>query len=717
MGKTRSFLALLLAGVVTPAAAQRAQPDTAAVRDTIGVAPITVTATRSETSVFDVPTPVSVIGSATIRERAANSVADLVQGLAGVDVAGVGPSQARPIIRGQRGQRILLLEDGIRLNNSRRQSDFGEITSLVDLWSVDRVEVVRGPASVLYGSDAIGGVVNIITQQPRTAGLQATAGYRYSTHDDQQNVRGSVSGRLGRVAVRASGSYRDANPYDAPAGSFGDITLADAVRVEDSGVEDYSLSGYLGYQLQPGQDVFVKYERYSSDSAGFGFVDPAAYDPGAAEIEIRYPRQRFNKVSLGYGGVGVGLPFADKVDVLAYLQSNERQLSLDVFIPFGPGVGLDIAQRNSTDIETFGGRLELKKLVGSTVALTYGVDFFRDRTTNTDTSITAFVGGPPGPPDVSGQPQVPNASFRSLGAFFQSEFHPTSRLTFIVGGRYQDVNASTRETPGLTAPLIDATDRTVVGAANAILGITDELSVVTSVGRAFRSPNLIERFFNGATPEGFGFQSPNPDLEAETSLNVDLGLRYRNRMLSLEGFVFQNTIFDGIRIQETGDMVFGLPEFQNVNIDELRARGVELNGDLTLPVGVILGGNFTHLDTKNVTEDRNSPIGDSFSNQLVGYLRYQEPRGRFFGEYRVRHNFERDDPEIFPDNPLGDVLPAFTVHSLRAGATLFDVGPATHRVMVGVTNLTNELYAEFTNASFFRPEPRRSFTVSYDVTF
>ena len=86
-------------------------------------------------------------------------------------------------------------------------------------------------------------------------------------------------------------------------------------------------------------------------------------------------------------------------------------------------------------------------------------------------------------------------------------------------------------------------------------------------------------------------------------------------------------------------------------------------------------------------------------------------------EYDVRHNFERDDAEIRPGNPIGQVLPAFTVHNVRAGVRVAQRGGFNHRLTVAVTNLTNTLYAEFSNILFFRPEPGRGVTVSYEVTF
>ena len=173
---------LVLSPISNPVSAQQANTqDTTASGKVHRLTPVTVTATRTVKTLFQAPQPVAVIDEMKIQEFNPNTVTDLFRGQPGLDVTGVGTNQARPSIRGQRGQRILLLADGMRLSNSRRQQDFGELPALVDVSSVQRVEVVRGPASVLYGSDAIGGVVNMITRTPDLPGLHGTAGYRYSS--------------------------------------------------------------------------------------------------------------------------------------------------------------------------------------------------------------------------------------------------------------------------------------------------------------------------------------------------------------------------------------------------------------------------------------------------------------------------------------------------------------------------------------------------------
>ncbi len=402
--------------------------------------PVTVTATRSVIDVFETPKPVSVLIRSAIREQAPNTVSDLFRVLPGLDVTGVGASQVRPAIRGQRGQRILLLEDGVRLSNSRRQQDFGELPALVDISQVERVEIVRGPSSVLYGSDAIGGVINIITRTPAQDGIHGNAGFRYSTHDEQQRGFASLNGRFGRFSFRANGTIRTADAYEAPAGTFGNITLDGRTPVFDTGADDDAFDAFAGFELAAGHDVFAKFERYRADTSGFGFVDPAVYAPDEPDIQILYPFQRFDKFSAGYEARNLNAFLADRLDVVGWGQRNERGLSFNIFVPFGPGAGMTTASENYTDLRTTGFRVEVAKLAAGRVMFTYGVDYFRDRSENADSSLTVITGF--GPPIVSEDdtPQVPNATFRSLGVFVQSEIEISSR-------------ASTAADPGTPPPL------------------------------------------------------------------------------------------------------------------------------------------------------------------------------------------------------------------------------------------------------------------------
>lgn len=711
---------LTLACVGLPLRLEAQDADTSRV---IRINPLTVTATRIEKSPFTISTPITVIDSGTLHQAAANNPADLMRDLPGLDVTGVGTNQARPVIRGQRGQRILLLEDGIRINNSRRQQDFGELPALVDVDQLERVEVVRGPASVLYGTDAIGGVVNLITTTPPPGqgdALHGTFGYRYGTADTQERPSGSVFGRVGRFRFGLAATYRESDAYEAPAGRFGGLRLDRDTRVHDTGVEDQSYRAQAGYTLGENHDVLLGYERYEADDAGFGYVDAAAYGrPDDPFIQIRYPHQLVNRYSARYRGRALNFLLADRFEFIAYNQTNERNLDLNIFIPFGegtpPGAGVISTTNNFTDLSTWGFRAEAIKVLAGRHTLTYGVDFFRDRSRNTDIVGTTVVGFGPPQTDVDSTPQVPNASFRSAGLFAQTELALAPAVSLTLGGRYQDVKAATQATPRISDPLIQSTDRTVVGTANLLVRATDNLNLIASVGRGFRSPNLVERFFQGVTPEGSGFQSRNPGLEPETSVNLEVGAKLRTGRLYLEGFVFRNTVSNGIRIAPTGDTVQGFPEYQNINVDKLRFTGFELAGDLGLLPGVSLGASYSHLRSKDVRQP-NNPVGETYADKVHVEGRYRSLDGRLGLSYGIRFQGRQKDVAL-GTSPIGAELPAFTVHTARASYRLLTTGRFDHTITMTLQNVTNRLYAESANASFFRPEPGRNLTVAWTTGF
>jgi outer membrane receptor protein involved in Fe transport len=711
------FAMALLQFATSGAVAQNARRDTLATDTVFLGEALIVTATRTPRPVFSVPAPVAVVNETTLARIQANTVTDAFRSLPGVDVTGVGAQQARPIIRGQRGQRILLLQDGIRLNNSRRQQDFGEVPALVDVASIDRVEIVRGPSSVLYGTDAIGGVINIITRRADRDGVHGTVAYRFGEEEDQHRGSAVLFGRSGNWDFDFVGSLREVGEYRAPSGRFGDIALDDDVVVHGTGVKDMSGALRLGYALSPNHDIFVRAERYESEDAGFGYVDPEDYAPDQPSINIGYPEQRFWKTTLGWSARELATPVMDRLDVTTYLQDNERVLTFDLFQSFGPqappGAGVAIATHNFTDLTTLGARVEARKLVSPALLITWGADAFRDDSENTDSSVTTVIGFGPPQTEVSNTPQIPNATYNSLGAFVQGEVSLGSRATIIGGGRVQRIAADADAVQG--EELSSRSETTVVGALNVLYALTGNLRLIGSVGRAFRAPNLIEWFFDGPTPEGNGYQVRSPDLEPETALNFDAGVRYRNDRIAVEAFAFRNEVTNGIRIQPLGEDINGLPAFQNVNVDELVYRGVEVAAEVELIAGLRADGSWTRIESEDAL-DPDNPVGDSFSSKVTGGVRYTDALDRFWLGYAVRHNGERKDVAL-DGNPAGDVLPAFTVHTARAGFSPFRGDRFVPSFTIAVENLTNELYAEASNVSFFRPEPRRRVTVQTSLSF
>jgi len=705
----------------------------------------TVTATGSERDTFEVATPVTVITSKEIERLAPDNPADLLREQPGVDVNGVGPNQARPVIRGQRGLRVLFLEDGLRLNNARRQTDFGEISGLVDLDSIQTVEVVRGPASVLYGSDAIGGVLNVVTGSPSFVdGRNFAGGFeaRYTEAGERQRGSLALSGRADRFDWQVGLTQMDSVEYEAPSGSFGDVTLSEKTPVLDTGLDDDSQWASFGWNLDESQSLRFRLNRYSADQTGFGFVDPAAYAPGEDKIRIYYPYQDFERYAGYYLGT-LGSAVADSLDVKAYYQNNERQLANDIesYEPsFSPFFIVDIDTLGYTKLETKGVRVEGVKALPEDHLLTWGLEGFQDDSTNTDHSET-FVGFRfPFPPfevafvdstdDVA---NAPNATNSSWGVFLQDEWTAAPRLRLTGGLRYQQTSTKAEATPGWDTSGLDFDDNAVVGSVTATWQLRPELNLLASYGTAFRAPNIIERLFNGVTPEGSGYQILNPDLSSEKSDNIDFGIKYRRQNAFMELVVFRTEIDDGI-IQHylTDDEIAALPADQRAvienagidlvvqqrNTDRLRYEGLELAAGYRTSYDMTVGLNYTYLDAQRI-DSTNPPTGDTYGDKYVFFMRWEPSDKPFWVEYRLRHN-ESTKANLDPGQPvppIGTVLPSFTVQSVAGGVTLFERGRFAHDIRLAVENLTDELYAEFSNATFFRPEPGRSVQASYRLRF
>src|SRR3972149_2230097 len=180
-----------------------------------------VTANRYERAAFEIPYSVSVLPGESFQRAGAFIITGLMRGLAGVDISDAGPFRARPVVRGLAGSRILVLVDGQRLNDTRENTFSGAELSLVSSNTVQQVEVLRGSNSVLFGSNAMAGVVNILTQKPAStpAGLWKLSGdfsSRYSTNDQQRFGRLGLNLTNHRWRFKAGAEDRRAHNYHAP---------------------------------------------------------------------------------------------------------------------------------------------------------------------------------------------------------------------------------------------------------------------------------------------------------------------------------------------------------------------------------------------------------------------------------------------------------------------------------------------------------------------
>jgi outer membrane receptor protein involved in Fe transport len=606
---------------------------------------------------------------------------------------------------------------------------------------------VRGPASVLYGSDAVGGVFNLVTRDtPGGEGLLGGFEARYGTAGELSRGSASIAGHTGDWGYRLGGSYRDADDYEAPAGRFGDIRLGDDTLVQDTGLVDRGFDLSLHVALTQRQSLRLQGRSYRAGQTGFGMVAPELLESNpTARTRILYPFQDFDRYVATWEAVTPDALLADSSRLRLYQQSNERQLVNDIFINIGPVAprfpdsSVTAFTRNFTDLDTSGLRADLMRDFGGRHLLTYGVECSRDDSFNTDAStITATIRFPFPPfqsvsTENSTRPNAPNATHEMCGVFAQDEVAIGSRLKINAGLRWQRVETSAQPTAQRDIEGQDFRDDATVGALNLNYALTDALNVFGSFATAFRAPNIVERLFSGPTPEGSGFQVLNSDLVSEEGENFDLGLKLRRERYFVEAVAFRSDLDRGViqhflssaEIAELpadvqAQIALLRPDFvvQQRNADRLRYEGLEVAGAVRLPADIVVGANFTHLSGDRI-DSASPPTGDTYADKSSGYVRWEPAARPWWAEYRIRHNGAADAnlESGEPVPPAGEELPAFTTHNVAGGVSLGPWAGLTHSLLFEVSNLSNELYAEFSNISFFRPEPGRRFTAAYRLRF
>jgi outer membrane cobalamin receptor len=283
-------LVLIVVVATAPAFAQEAEPETppeeATEQETqegrVFRDQIVVTPGRQDQESGDAPAPITVFDRETIEKIQPEKMADLFKTIPGVEIDGEGPFRGLPVIRGMSSNRVLILVDGQRLNNSRESTTFAGIQpALVNLSEVERIEVLRGPASVQYGSDAIGGVINIITRQPNLGQqefkVNGDVAVEYGTISDSQAGRVSVTGTGHGFSFYAGGSYEKVDDYKAADGASEDpryvgprgVWVREDNTVPNSGMEQTNFNG--GFKFLTGQQGVLRIDAEVVRTKDVGF--------------------------------------------------------------------------------------------------------------------------------------------------------------------------------------------------------------------------------------------------------------------------------------------------------------------------------------------------------------------------------------------------------------------------------------------------------------
>jgi iron complex outermembrane receptor protein len=626
-----------------------------------------VTAAPGATTGLTSPQPVSVLGGSDLASSRSATLGETVSALPGVRSFSTGSGIGKPVIRGLSSNRVLVLADGERVESQQWGDEHGP---QLETGEADRIEVIRGPASVLYGSDALGGVINVVTPPlPDALGREAFVGGRavasYSTNNEQPDGTLAAEGASGGFGFRGSFTGRSGSDVGTPAG-----------ELFNSGLWTVNGSGAVGYRGGWGS-VSASYVR--RDERVEIHEDPAE-EPGAT------PFQRIGD---------------DRVHVSANLPVGASHLDVDV------GVG-----RNR--------RREFEEDGATDVALG-----LLSRTYSTDVRLHhAPVGAVAGIVGVSGlrssfekfgeETLVPNNAYNNLGlyAFEQAEL---GRWNLSLGARYDYRRLTVEDDAELGVTAQRRSYHSVTGNVGALYRVAEPVALVFNLGRGYRSPTAFDLFSNGVHEGTVRFERGDPTLENETSVNTDLAVRVQTNELSAElgGYVnyIDNFIFPdptGAIDPESGFQVFDITQ------GNARLAGFEAAMEYHATQWLHLRGSADYTRGRNRSTDTPlpfiPPFRATYSVKLEGADRWgvQHPYVSVGGESNARQtNLDPDD--FAPDG--------YTLVHLGGGIVV-PVGERAVALDLQLRNALDQEYASFLSRyKTYALDPGRNFVVRLSAEF
>ncbi|HEV2883964.1 MAG TPA: TonB-dependent receptor [Pyrinomonadaceae bacterium] len=618
---------------------------------------VTVTATGAEQSLSNSIQSIEVIGSIDLAKKSPVSLGEALDGELGIAKRSFGPGTARPVIRGFDGDRVLVLQDGNRVGGLGFES--GDHAEPVNVLTVERIEVVKGPASLLYGSNAIGGVVNAITgHNSAHPGLNAYLTALGSTNSRQAGGSGGIEFGTGNWLVWGNGGGQRSDDYQTPLG-----------RVRNSFSREVNFATGFGYYPSKGFFSF----NYNFDKRRYGIpFDDALVDP---EVVYLNPRRRSVEFR---GGFREGRSFVEN-GTFSVQYNNYTHSEID-----SATEAVNTAFKNNTLL--FQGMFDQKK--HGKLSGRFG--FWGSR--------RDFA--------ASGDEALAPPTKQNAFAVFGLETLDFKKASLQFGARLE----TNRYYPTETAQRGILPSRSFTGFSGAVglrVPTWEGGAFVANYSHSYRAPSLEELYNNGPHPGNLAFEIGDPNLTAEIGNGIDFGVRHSSKRLRLEANGFYYHINNFVFLAPTGAIEDELivAEYRQ---GTTRYTGTEAQLDVALHPAVWLNLGADYVNAELTSSNTPLPRIPPLRGKLGFEIRY---KGLLLNPEVV---IAKDQTRLFPTETR---TAGYAVFGL-SGSYLIAQQHAAHIISFNAFNLGNRLYRN--HLSFikeFAPEMGRGLRVTYTLRF
>ena len=618
---------------------------------------VTVTATGSEQAVSSSIQSVEVLGSIELAKKSPVSLGEALDGELGIAKRSFGPGTARPVIRGFDNDRVLVLQDGNRIGGLGFQS--GDHAEPVDVLTVERVEIVKGPASLLYGSNAIGGVVNTVSGHDSPhKGLNGYLTGIGSSNGPQGGGSGGIEYGTDRWLTWANAGGQSSGDYDTPIG-----------------------------------EVKNSFSREASASAGFGY----------------YPKKGFFSFNYNFNKKRYGIPFDPNNDEAEILELNPRRHSIEFRGGFRETKSFISAGTFSLNYNNYE-HTEIQSLTGET-----GTSFKNNSLLYQGMFDQKKIGRYSGrfgfwgmhrDFEAIGEEALAPPTIQNAFAVFGLQAIDWERVSLQFGGRLE-TNRYTPEPTDARGILPNRDFTGLSGAVGVRVNTWKNGAFVANYSHSYRAPALEELYNLGPHAGNQAFEIGDPNLKHELGDGFDFGVRHSSKRLRFEANGFYYNIRDFIFLAPTGDVEDGLTVADYAQ-DTARYAGTEARFDAALHPALWLNLGLDYVNAELTSDSTPLP-------------RIPPLRGRVGLEFR--HKGLLLNPELVMANHQDRTFPTETPTAGYAvfnisGSYLFAQQHAAHIISFNFFNVGDTLYRN--HLSFikeFAPEMGRGFRVTYTLRF
>ncbi len=588
------------------------------------VEPVIVTGSRSARNSGEVPATVTAIDAEDIENKRIENIRDLMRDEPAITVrkqparftaagSGVGrDNNAGFNIRGIDGNRVLILLDGIRIPSA---FSFGATNvgrgDYVDLGTLSRAEILRGPASALYGSDGLAGAVSFFTRDPsdllKRSGRNSYASVSgaYSGDDQSSNAGATVANRFDKLELMASVNHTNANELK----TFGKNEGNGSARTAPNPAESTSDSGLLKWVYRYAPDAKVAFTldaiRRNTDTDVLTGRIPVLGPPGvsvsklAANDDLDRTRglMQWNQSNLN-------ALLADRVEASVYYQDGRnRQYSVEA-----RSNGVTRIRDQKYDERIGGLAAQAEREIGGAIAQrwVYGVDFSRS------VSVGVSDGNLPPAGETFPTKRFPDTRFSLLGLYAQNEISfADGRFLVIPALRFDRYELRPEASPQFPSGVPAATgDSQVSPKLGFVWKFSRGHSAFINVASGFKAPapNQVNQGFTNVVSNYASIASPN--LKPESNLSIEIGAKKFSGPLTYEFAAFTGRYKDFIeQIQVRGNFTATSPAiFQFVNLTKAELRGSELKLRYDLPNGVFVRAATAYVKGNSETNAVKSPL-------------------------------------------------------------------------------------------------------------